>query len=145
MLEPACGLPCLRARVCGPAGNKSGHSSPEVYTVASEKRSFHLPASRDPGGDHMPEPGRESFCVINTRSLEVPCWPEIQIQRGPIGGEGSQRNLSEVQIAVCHRGKTVKKHYSANYKLTGPLDPPSPPTYCHPSFTSTTSLNSERT
>lgn len=38
VLEPACGLPCLRARVCGPAGNKSGHSSPEVCALALGER-----------------------------------------------------------------------------------------------------------
>lgn len=42
------------------------------------ERSFHLHASRDPGGDHMPEPGQESCCVINTKSLEVPCWPGLR-------------------------------------------------------------------
>lgn len=42
------------------------------------ERSFHLCASRDPGGDHMPEPGQESFCVINTKSLEVPRWPGLR-------------------------------------------------------------------
>lgn len=105
-----------------------------------KERSFHLPAGPDPGGTTC----QESFCVINTKSLKVSCWPgpEIRIQRAPAGGQGSRRHRSEAQIAVCHGGKTVKKHYCANYKPTGPLDPPSPPTYGHPSFTSATSLNS---
>lgn len=64
VLKPACGLPCLRARecVCGPAQNKSGHSSPEVGVCRRERHPFiFLHASRDPGGDHMPEPGQESL------------------------------------------------------------------------------------
>lgn len=86
---------------------------------------------------------RNPFCVINTKSLADPLLvgPEIWVSESPDRGQGGQRNLSEAQITVCHEEKTVKKHYSANYKLSGPLGPPSLPIYCHPSFTSATSLN----
>lgn len=67
---------CTCTCVCGPARNKSGHSSPEVGVFALvERRPFiSVPTSRDPSGDHMPGPGQESFYVFNIKSLEVPYW-----------------------------------------------------------------------
>lgn len=65
--------------VCGPAQNKSGHSSAELACAQhirsrKERQAFIFAhACRDPNGDHMPESGQESFCVINTKSLGVPC------------------------------------------------------------------------
>lgn len=56
-------------------------------------------ACRDPNGDHMPESGQESFCVINTRSLGVPCCQGLRYRfRAPNRGS---RQANE--IILRHR------------------------------------------
>ena len=58
-----------------------------------------LMLAEKPSGDHMPESAEESFCVINTKSLGVPCCqgPQQEVRR-------SQWILSKAQITTCQRG-----------------------------------------
>lgn len=108
--------------VCGPVQNKSGHSSAELACAQhirsrKERQAFiFAQACRDPIGDHMPESGQESFCVINTQSLGVPRCQGLRYWFRDPNRElrGSQWNLSKAQITICHGGRQAKNKTSQN-------------------------------
>lgn len=100
-----CVYMCVCGCVCGPVQNKSGHSSAELACAQhirsrKERQAFIFAhACREPNGDHMPESGKESFCVINTKSLGVPHCQGLRCSsRAPIRG-----SVEANEIPLRHR------------------------------------------